>query len=93
MTTYTLAELFSKRAEIAGLIVQTEKQVRQFLATGNLLPSDLARLNKNTEWSTVEHILAVSAVLATLPLPVVKPTAKMTAKPAAKPVKKAEPEE
>src|SRR6266571_139504 len=29
MTTYTLTELFSKRAEIAGLIVQTEKQVRQ----------------------------------------------------------------
>src|SRR6266446_6041692 len=29
MTTYTLTELFSKRAEIAGQIVQTEKQVRQ----------------------------------------------------------------
>jgi hypothetical protein len=32
MTTYTLTELFSKRAEIAGLIVQAEKQVRQLRA-------------------------------------------------------------
>jgi hypothetical protein len=32
MTTYTLSELFNKRAEIAGQIVQTEKQVRQLRA-------------------------------------------------------------
>src|SRR5271154_1936256 len=62
----------------------SEKQVRQFLAEGRLLPSDMARLNKNTEWSTVEHILAVSAVLATLPLPAVKTTAKPASKPVAK---------
>jgi hypothetical protein len=29
MTTYTLTELFQKRAELAGLIVQAEKQARQ----------------------------------------------------------------
>jgi hypothetical protein len=29
MTTYTLTELFDKRAELAGQIIQAEKQVRQ----------------------------------------------------------------
>jgi hypothetical protein len=32
MTTYTLTELFNKRAEIAGLIVQTEKRARELRA-------------------------------------------------------------
>lgn len=32
MTTYTIKELFDKRAELAGLIVQAEKQARQLRA-------------------------------------------------------------
>jgi hypothetical protein len=32
MTSYTLTELFDKRAELAGLILQAEKQARQLRA-------------------------------------------------------------
>ena len=32
MTTFALAELFDKRAELAGQIVQAEKQARQLRA-------------------------------------------------------------
>jgi len=45
----------------------TEKQVRQYLAEGRILPSDMARLDKKAEWTTVEHALIVSGVLSKMP--------------------------
>src|SRR5260370_26204960 len=49
MTTYTLTELFSKRAEIAGLIVQTEKQVRQLRADLAHVEATIRILRPGTE--------------------------------------------
>ena len=49
MTTYTLTELFSKRAEIAGLIVQAEKQVRQLRADLAHVEATIRILRPGTE--------------------------------------------
>lgn len=49
MTTYTLTELFNKRAEIAGLIVQGEKQVRQLRADLAHVEATIRILRPGTE--------------------------------------------
>src|SRR5712691_263318 len=49
MTTYTLTELFSKRAEIAGLIVQAEKQARQLRADLTHVEATIRILRPGTE--------------------------------------------
>src|SRR5216683_431161 len=49
MTTYTLAELFSKRAEIAGQIVQAEKQARQLRADLAHVEATIRILRPGTE--------------------------------------------
>src|SRR5216684_3449074 len=49
MTTYTLTELFSKRAEIAGLIVQAEKQVRELRADLAHVEAAICILRPGTE--------------------------------------------
>ena len=49
MTTYTLTELFNKRAELAGLIVQAEKQVRQLRADLAHVEATIRILRPGTE--------------------------------------------
>ena len=49
MTTYTLTELFSKRAEIAGQIVQAEKQARQLRADLAHVEATIRILRPGTE--------------------------------------------
>ena len=49
MTTYTLKELFDKRAEIAGQIIQAEKQVRQLRADLAHVEATIRILRPGTE--------------------------------------------
>jgi hypothetical protein len=49
MTTYTVKELFDKRAEIAGQIVQAEKQVRQLRADLAHVEATIRILRPGTE--------------------------------------------